>query len=465
MADLFNFEPTKVEWNENHIKILQNLLCSFEKNNIKYVILKNDAGLPFENHSKDVDIVIEPGKYRIAEQLIKAIYKQHDIEYYKVHKFERLRCWYGFNTKVPFAIHIDLLEGFLHKGFELFTFEMIYQNAYKNTNGVFVLNRMFGNVILLLHSTICYNKIKDKYARLIEKEYADNKVEMDNIFYQLFNKRAASKLIFLLSQSNFVEIEKLGKYFSHQSKKIIIVKRPFFTLYNVFDFLWEKVCRIILNCNKYNTFITVHAPDGTGKTTFIKSLAEKLGYYYVCDPGDLSKIYHFRPQILPNLGEVGEKTGVMKQDTNFSNPHRATPSGFIGSFIRMTYYWLDYVIGMPLILRKNAQFSRITIFDRYIYDFLVDPKRSRINLPYWLRKGLTKLVKQPQIVFVMDAPAEIIYKRKQELTLEEISRQLVEFRRLSSLGKRYYRLDASQIPEQIADDAFKIMLDNFAEKL
>lgn len=465
MADTFKFEPTKVEWNANHIGILQDLFHEFEVNDVKYVILKNDNGLPFENHSKDVDIVIEPGKYKIAAKVIKKVYKQHKVEYCKVHKFERLRCWYGFNTQIPFAIHIDLLEGFLHKGFELFPFEMIYQNSYKNSNGVYVLNSMFGSVILLLHSTICYHKIKKKYATLIANEYSIEKDKMDAIFYQLFDKKSAEKLMSLLSNNDYSTIESLGKYFSHQSKKRIILRRPLFTICNVFAFLWEKVSRIIINNNKYNIFLTVHAPDGTGKTTFIKSLAEKLGYYYICASEDLSRIYHFRPLILPNLGAVGEKAGVMKQDTDFTNPHRANQANRISSFVRMLYYWLDYVLGMPLILRKNAQFSKITIFDRYIYDFLIDPKRSRINLPYWLRKLFTKMVRQPKIVFVLDAPAEVIYRRKQELTLEEISRQLIEFRKLSSLGNSYCKLDASKNPEEIANDAINILFHTYMEKL
>lgn len=465
MADTFDFIPTKIEWNEIHIKILQDLFLAFDRAGVRYVILKNDEGLPFENHSKDVDIVIEPGKYKLAAEIIRTVYRQNQVQYYKVHKFERLRCWYGFNVDIPFAIHIDLLEGFLHKGFEMFPFELIYQNAHKNVNGVYVLNSVFGNVILLLHSTICYHRIKEKYAQSIRNEYERNKICINDILYQLFDKRASSKLITLLSDNDFHGIEKLGRWFSHQSKKRIIIKRPFFTIYNVFDFLWEKVSRIILNLDRYNMFFTVHAPDGTGKTTFIKSLAEKLGYFYVCDPKDLCRIYHFRPLLLPNLGAVGEKAGVMKQDTNFTQPHRAKQANSVSSFIRMIYYWLDYVIGVPLILRKSAQFDKITIFDRYIYDFLVDPRRSRINLPYWLRRLFTRLVVQPRIVFVLDAPAEVIYKRKQELTPEEISRQLKEFRKLSLLGNRYCRLDATKSPEEIANDAIKIILDNFTKKL
>lgn len=231
------------------------------------------------------------------------------------------------------------------------------------------------------------------------------------------------------------------------------------------DFLWEKVCRVIFNMDRYNNLISVHAPDGTGKTTFIQKLGNELGFYYVCSPSDLLSIHHFRPCILPNLGAVGEKTGVMKQDKDFTIPHRAKPVGFLSSFIRMTYYWLDYVIGMPFILRKDAQFDNITIFDRYIYDFLVDPYRTRIKLPYWIRKAFTKLVKQPKIVFVLDADANTIYSRKQELCKEEINRQLMEFRKLKHLGERVYILDASQTPPKIANDAIQIVIDKFTHKL
>jgi hypothetical protein len=120
---------------------------------------------------------------------------------------------------------------------------------------------------------------------------------------------------------------------------------------------------------------------------------------------------------------------------------------------------------MPLILRRNAQFNNITVFDRYIYDFLVDPFRTRIKLPYSIRRLFTRLVKQPKVVYVLDTDAETIYRRKQELTREEIARQLVEFRRLSCLGKRVHFLDASQIPETIAKDSVAVFMDNFAQKL
>lgn len=459
------FADAVVIWDERHAKILQEFLQKLDFENIKYVILKNAKGLPFENFAKDIDIVIEPKQYEKSAKILENTYRNNGITHVKVHKFERLRCWYGMNCDAKLAIHIDLLEGFLHKGFELFPFEMLYENSEVNDNGVRVLNPFFESIVLLLHSTICYKSIKEKYAKLIDEAYQIYRNGYALALPQLFGQKVASEMLGLLDNKNYKQIASLGKHFSRVSKRRLLIKRPVFSIVNFIDFFWEKVCRVIFNLERYNTLITCHAPDGTGKTTFIEHLGNELGLLFVCSAKDLISLHHFRPLLLPNLGAVGEKAGVMKQDKNFTVPHRAKPAGKLSSFIRMTYYWLDYVIGMPIIMRKSAQFDHITIFDRYIYDFLVDPLRARISLPYWVRKMYAKLVKRPKIVFVLETDAETILNRKQELTKEEIERQLSEFRKLENLGVNVHYLDASKKPEEIAKDAIKIVLDTFATKL
>ena len=107
------------------------------------------------------------------------------------------------------------------------------------------------------------------------------------------------------------------------------------------------------------------------------------------------------------------------------------------------------------------QFDKFTIFDRYIYDFIVDPVRSRIGLPRWIRVMFSKLVYKPKFVFVMMADTDVIYKRKQELTKEEITRQLVEFKRLADSGKRFVELDANQTPDAIIKEATKVIIEQY----
>ena len=131
----------------------------------------------------------------------------------------------------------------------------------------------------------------------------------------------------------------------------------------------------------------------------------------------------------------------------------------------MAYYWLDYLIGVPVKLRKDVQFDKFTIYDRYIYDFLIDPRRARINLPYWLRKIFTQLVLEPRIVFILLTDAEIIYARKQELTILEIKRQIAEFTKLSKSHKRFIILDASKTPEELVDEAMGIIIEKFTQRI
>lgn len=289
---------------------------------------------------------------------------------------------------------------------------------------------------------------------------------MRDVLIKVLGNKAAIRMCNLLDAGDYSEIAKEGKKFSHASKWRILAKRPVFSTWNVIDFLWEKYLRLIWNNDRYNVFISVHAPDGTGKTTFIKEFCQTLGYYYVCAPEDLTRIYHYRPCILPNLGAAGEKARVMKQDKDFTNPHRAKPVGTLSSLTRMSYYISDYIVGIPLILRRNAQFDTITIFDRYVYDLVVDPARTRISLPRWIRLIYAKFVKKPKLSFVLNTDAETIIRRKQELTKTEISRQLKEFKEMAGIWNTHFViLDASKRPTEIAHDAMQAFCEKFTLKL
>lgn len=208
------------------------------------------------------------------------------------------------------------------------------------------------------------------------------------------------------------------------------------------------------------------APDGAGKTTFIDNLLNEITYYFVNSNYDeRCTIYHFRPNLLPNLGELGEKAKIKEQDKDFTNPHRANPAGKISSFIRICYYWLDYIIGYNLFVRKDVKLYKFSIFDRYSYDLIVDPHRSRIKLPLWIRKLFVKCMPHPKIVFYLCADPEVIFQRKQELTLEEIKRQNEIYLDLAKSHKRFKILDANRHCDESVNEALEIILDTFCEKL
>lgn len=451
------------QWTNLHKDFIAYFLGELERNRIQYFILRNYEELPEYNTGKDIDVVIAPNSYARVQDIILYVMSELDVRYYQVTKFEKMRCWYIMDHEKQFGIHIDIIENEVYKGFEFFRFEYLYKNTerYKSFT---VLNKPMDTVMLLIQNLVAYKSLKSKYRVTIEKNYDLYKNDINKEIISFWGKKTGQKLITLLEKSDFDSIVSLSKELEKKAIVRIFNKRPLYTIRGILRFLCERSWRVILCPRKFWRFIAVEAPDGTGKTTFINNLIVELRKYYVSDEGRF-RVHHFRPNIFPNLGAAGEKAGVMKQDKNFTEPHRAKPAGSLSSLIRMFYYWLDYVIGIPIILRKEVHYEQYTIFDRYIYDFLVDPHRSRINLPKWVRKCFSRLVIQPQIIFVLNADPEVIYKRKQELPLVEISRQLKDFQSLKSLGKHVVFIDANQAPDEMSKQAVATVLDKFLCKI
>lgn len=450
-------------WNHLHSCFFNYLTIELKRANIRYFILRNYEQLPEHNNGKDIDIVIEPGKYKSASNILKETMKHFNITYYTIHKFDRMRCWYIMDLDKHFSIHIDIIENELYKGYEYFQFQELYANviSYKD---FYVLNPVYDTAMLLIQNLVAYKQLKPKYRETIKINYSKYPQEIEKLIIDFWGNKIGSRLISDLKVSKFDNIVENAKELERVAKKRMFRKRPIYTFINIIRFLSEKFYQIVICPKERRKFFAVEAPDGTGKTTFINELIKELAFFYNCDDGRFH-VHHFRPSFLPNLGAAGEKVGAMKQDKDFTNPHRAKPAGKISSFIRMTYYWLDYIVGVPILVRKESQYGEYTIFDRYIYDFLVDPRRSRINLPYWLRNAFTKLTKTPKIIFILKATPSIVYQRKQELTLNEITRQMADFKKLQNINKNCVFINADNNPQQMVNDALQIIMTKFMHKI
>ena len=216
---------------------------------------------------------------------------------------------------------------------------------------------------------------------------------------------------------------------------------------------------------EFGTMLAVVGPDGVGKTTFIDRVCEDLPRVLVKDAGAI-RVQHHRPHLLPNLKRLirGRRSDPSAEE--FSRPHRAKPAGAVSSFFRLVYYWLDYLLGYWLRIRPQCMRHNVVVFDRYFYDFLVDPRRSRLGLPFWIRRLFLRLTPQPDLVFFLDCDADIVYARKQELELNEISRQLEAYGELARRDPgRFVLLDASRTPESSFTTAVKILVDRLSVPL
>ena len=139
-------------WSNIHSAFISRLFTEFKAQGIRYFVLRNYEELPENNSGKDVDIVIAPGTYNKVNLIIKDTMQCFNISYCQVSKFETMRCFYIMDNAKHFAIHIDIIENEVYKGFRYFNFEKLYANVipYKN---FFALNKAIDTVLLLAQNS------------------------------------------------------------------------------------------------------------------------------------------------------------------------------------------------------------------------------------------------------------------------------------------------------------------------
>ena len=453
-------------WSKRHAKILSDFFQELGKSNIRFFIIRNYEGLPDKNTSKDVDIILKYGTVKAAERILKDVFRRNGLSYFYRVIIEECYVHYAINKKGDFAIHIDLMNGYINRGVELFTFEELYSQTI-DYNGFRVLNELYNGVMLFIYKQFGYKRpqLKDAYKLAIYDVWL-RYPDFSSILERMLGKDIYPKISACIEHKDFDTMLSYSSIVSQRlrqySNQTSFVKNQ----YRRIRFITQKVNRIIFRYRKYEKSFSVMAPDGTGKTTFLTQLLNRLAFLYVDAPNDIKRfhLYHFRPGLFPNLGAVGEKARVMKQDTDFTNPHRAKPAGFFSSLIRITYYWLDYVLGWMYYTRRDVQYDLYTVYDRYSYDLLVDPRRTRLKLPYWVRRCFVACMPHPKINFFLKASPDVIIKRKAELTHNEITRQVSAYERLS-VRKNIITIDANKCVDEMVDEALPHLLSAYWEKL
>lgn len=166
--------------------------------------------------------------------------------------------------------------------------------------------------------------------------------------------------------------------------------------------------------------IVILGTDGSGKSSAIRALEDKMRSCF----GVLHS-KHWRPSVLQDVGGILKKRSKTEGPT--LEPHQQMPHSRAVSLCRLLYYMLDYWLGFLWEYKLLAQNS-LLIYDRYAYDMAIDPRRFRFQLPQWLLDFCVKLVPQPDMVFCLDAPVEVLRSRKQEISEEETARQRKAYR-------------------------------------
>ena len=155
--------------------------------------------------------------------------------------------------------------------------------------------------------------------------------------------------------------------------------------------------------------------------------------------GRTARLRHLKPRSI-QLQEL-------PADGIVSDPHGKPPRSTVVSVGKICYWlieeWWAYFF--------QSDRGQLLVCDRYYHDLLVDPRRYRYGGPMGLARLIGRLMPQPGLWILLDAPSEVLQARKQEVTRSETERQCQAYRLLVRSQQHFALVDAAHpLPEVVA---------------
>ena len=436
------------KWEKIHQEVFTNMANVLNNEKIHWTILRNYSELPKNNSSKDVDISIP---YSDKERVIKLIEKVMFNSGFKFKKLIKFSFCYSFvyfnveNNDVD-SIKIDLFWGLQLRGYTMASSEDIYSTSidYGLFRGA---DKSMSDVFNFVTPIISNGVIREKYFQPIVDEFKSNKNDVKRWLSSIMDEEM---LVSLESDIKAANIENIYLYIPELRTSILkktFREQPIKLATNTILRWYFRLIQFITDSG--GGFISFHGTDGSGKTTVITEFIKNYCDIFILDSQAIS-LEHFRPHILPNARAIIDGAKYDESKEEYHNPHRGKNKSFLPSFLALSYYYLDYIAGYFYRTKKEILYHKTVIYDRYIYDVLTDPERLSLTLPYPIRYFFVYITPRPKVSFYLDGPADLIYSRKQELTLEAITIQNKIYNSKLANSKLFTTLDITQSPEKIA---------------
>lgn len=421
---------------------------NFLNKNGEYAVLRNFEGLPAHNNSRDIDIVIEPSTYRcLKSDLIELIEK----EGWKIVTYlnsDRLITWVCACVDGDSRTEIVQFDFFFHTsifGVTLLEAKDFLKNRQFN-GAIYHVDKEYEFLDKYMYDRAVGVAYPEKYKTT--REAVENSGEVKKVLKKVF------------SSNSINECDKTsGKKLLLNALKQNLCSNPFRTVGRMLKFEYYHIRNYV--CSNTGFSVGFTGPDGSGKTTVIDQILERLAPVF----RTAHKYYHFRPLIIGNLSEVAHSAGLKKEvDRDYGNPHRGGKTGVINSLLRLTYLSIDYIIGYFIKVKTSTRITRFVIFDRYYTDIICDSRRCRINLNYKFLYWFGKLfIPSLDYNILLTARSETILARKRELNEEDI-RQINKIIDYLADKNGYKKIMNEQTPEVAVAEILNYIFDNQHKK-
>jgi thymidylate kinase len=407
-------------------EVMERFFAYLEEQGITYALLGDPSDAFSDSRDNDYDLVVRQPDLDAGYRWLSEFCRRNGARLVQCLQHEATGFYYVL--AMPLVDHvaflkIDLCSEYLRQGRRLLTCDLLLRDRRKATGGIWIPAPSTAFIYYLIKKVDKTEAFTGfDYLRRSFLEDEEGGLNALNAFFPRYAAAAAKAL--RGGQPDF--------FAQHQSALRQVLPGSWRAGVGYGRGEWARRWRRITRPT--GVVVALLGPDGSGKSTVLKRLMEQMRPAF-----RRTETYHLRPPLRRSVG-----TSVPVTD-----PHAQPPRGLLMSLVKLGYWWLEYVAGYLIHIAPARIRSTLIVFDRYYDDLLIDPKRYRWGSSMvwarWVRKGIPR----PDLVYVLLAEPHILLARKQEVTREELERQLQAYRMWADQNG-YVIVDASAPPAEVA---------------
>ena len=438
---------------------LLDFFATLKERNVRYAVMRNSETLPESLGGSDLDLFADGhGEVDKVLAIADEIAKKHNGGFTVKYTVEAtITCLGGrYSDGTWWGLHIDLFPGFMYFGIPYMDSAAAYAERVLEKGAFYRLGGL-SDIASFIKEIMPNRRTKKDYYHRARMAYAANP---DGV-------KAA--MVGCYDAKGWAIVEKLLSCECSDAELFSDSKRLVRALWwrQIAGFHWLSLAKI-----KFNNIIqrsgrlfrhpgycvAFLGTDGSGKSTLIESVKEPI------EKMMHAKIHyeHLRPNLLPSLARLAGKP-VKEGPT--TDPHGGKVAGWISSLVRFAYYYVDYVIGYwvriyPILIKRPS----MVFFDRYYYEYMIDPRRCAVKLPRGWARFWSSFIPKPDLILCLGGNPEKIYARKPETSLDEVRRQVGELKKFCDGNKRAEWIDTTTSIESSSASALNVIVEGMRSR-
>ncbi|HOW78143.1 MAG: hypothetical protein GX450_08265 [Verrucomicrobia bacterium] len=428
-------------------QLVRAVFRAWDQDGMAFLILRNYEGLP-DFTTNDIDVLVAPGQRRRAEQTLVAAAREAGFRLHNRAEFMPVALYLSSRRSHAQA-HFDLFDASKWRAFDFLGCQGFLERRVRRE--LFAVPHPADEAATSLLSFLIYTgRVKEKYRAFITAQCRAEAAAMTKLLAQTYGAARARFLVAAGAEQRWTAIESAAGALRRTLILRQLTRHPGRTLRSVLADAKRLTLRFL---RPPGLTVVLCGADGCGKSTIARVVTDELSCTFSPLKG---RHFHWKPPVFTARRRAARGPAT--------NPHGQPVRNRFASLVYFLFHWLEFFLGSHLSFRPITFRGGLVLIDRYYYDFFVDPGRYRLQLSPGLARLGYAFLKKPDLVILLDAPAEVLQSRKQEVPRPETERQCRAYRALVSRLPNGRIIDAAQPIETVGADIARVILDYMAER-